>query len=78
MSQNNIVGSDYKINTRFGIYIWFENNLRLGKIDYITINYLDNYINNYSLLILNRNTGNFNKSLYDNIIFYQMMKIHYL
>lgn len=70
--------NNIKINTRFGIYIWFENNLRLGKIDYITINYLDNYINNYSLLILNRNTGNFNKSLYDNIIFYQMMKIHFL
>lgn len=38
------------INTRFGLYIWFENNYRLGKIDNITINFLDQYMINLSYL----------------------------
>jgi hypothetical protein len=81
---NNIFEYDFaskiSVNSRFGIYIWFENNLRLGKLDHTTINYLDKYMDDFSYLIIknNKNNNNFNKIIYDHLIFYQIIKIHFL
>ena len=67
-----------KINTRFGLYIWFENNFRLGKLDYSTINYLDKNLINTSYLLVEEKNNNYNKRILDYMIFYQIMKLHFL
>jgi len=65
------------LDSRLGIYLWFETNFRKGFLNYETFNYLDDKISRKNYIINKDESNAINERIFDDIIFYYLLKSHF-
>jgi len=69
--------SKIKIDSRLGIFLWFESNYRIGLLNTNTINFLDESIQAQFNLVNKDLKSELNEELLHKLIFYALLKQHF-
>jgi hypothetical protein len=69
--------SKIKIDSRLGIFLWFESNYRIGLLNTNTINFLDESIQAQFNLVNKDLKSELNEELFHKLIFYALLKQHF-
>lgn len=71
------ISNKLSINSRLGIYLWFESNYRKRLLNHHTFNFLDDYFTKRFGLIDTDFKSDLNEEILENTIFYYLFKQHY-
>ncbi len=71
------ISNNININSRLGIFLWFETNYRNGYLNVSNFNFLDNTVGKKYNLINKNIQSELNQEILENINFYVLIKQHY-